>query len=530
MNFNGLKNKSDVWNLLEQCAARQMSTDRASVDGCILPVEAGGLHANFSRHSIDKSTFQALLSLADVCHLPSMISDYFTGAKINSTENRAVLHTALRRPLDQPLVVDGVDIMQGISDLHDKMADLSHRFDRGELAGVDGNKITDVIHIGIGGSDLGPSMVYDALSSCYRSSVRVHFLANVDNAYMLQRLEKINPRSVLVVVVSKSFTTAETLANARLVKQWMLSSGLTNDECARQFYAVTSAPNNAIDFGVDPDRVLPMWDWVGGRFSVWSGVSLVLVLAFGMPCFKDFLAGAHAMDQHFRYAPFSQNMPVIMGLLGVWYGNFLQASSQAVIPYSEYLRAFPDYLQQLHMESLGKQVDRQGRPLTVSTGRVLWGGVGTHSQHSFHQLLMQGTQRVPVDFILPVHDSEGQLNEDLVAHCLAQAEVLWQGSARESSLDANAEHKRIAGKRPSTMILMKSLTPYNLGALVAMYEHKVLVQSVIWNINAYDQWGVEQGKRIAKNTLQALRQDEPDVFESDSVMSRLISLIKEEMI
>jgi glucose-6-phosphate isomerase len=527
MNLFTKKNKDAAWQKLAQMGAAQQQQSQSSLTSlsAIDGIVAAGLTGNFKRHSVNAEVWELLLQLAHESELSTVVEQYFEGVPINHTEQRAVLHTALRRPLDQPLLVDGEDVMLEVADLHQRMSSLIDQVHQGELTSMDGKPITDIIHIGIGGSDLGPVMACEALKPFMQQSLRTHFFANVDRAYMEQQLANIDPARTLVMVVSKSFTTAETLSNARHVKQWMQSAGLTADYCQQHFYAVTANPERAAAFGINTPQILPMWDWVGGRFSIWSGVSLVLAMTLGMSQFREFLAGAYAMDQHFRSAPFTQNMPVVMALLEVWYGNFMHANTQAIIPYSDYLRAFPSYLQQMQMESLGKQVNRQGLPVGYSTGRVIWGGVGTHSQHSFHQLLMQGTHCVPVDFILPTHNANGQRNDDLCAHCLAQAEVMWNGSEQALSIeDSLYVHKLIAGGRPSTMLLMPQLNPKTLGALLALYEHKVLVQSAIWDINAFDQWGVEQGKCIAKCMLESLKDN--TVGADDEVSRRLLSLIK----
>jgi glucose-6-phosphate isomerase len=529
-------NRINAWRDLREVAEPYVSGALDITPDCtpspILSVEAAGIHADFSRHRLNEDVWQQLQNLLIATEMPARIEDYFSGKPLNSTENRAVLHTALRRPHNNPLMVNGNDLMQQVSSLHGQMHYWVGQLHSNRLTGSNGVPITDIIHIGIGGSDLGPVMAHAALQPYARKDLNVHFVANVDQFYLQQTLSAINPSSTLVIVVSKSFTTYETLSNARIVRSWMLQSGLDQTYCDQHFFAVTAKPSAAEEFGISAQQILPMWDWVGGRFSVWSGVSLVLAMSLGMDHFNDFLAGAYAMDTHFRHADFKENIPVVMALLGVWYGEFLDSPTQAVIPYSEYLRHFSSYLQQLHMESLGKQVNYYGSPVKFNTGRIVWGGVGTHSQHSFHQLLMQGTQLAPVDFILPGYAYSGERNDDLIAHCLAQAEVMWRGTvdaADKTHIDTLAAHKKIVGGRPSTMLMFAQLNPFALGALTALYEHKVFVQSVVWGVNAFDQWGVQQGKLIAHNVLQTLN-DPSSVEQADKTTASLLSLFNKRVL
>ncbi len=479
----------------------------ASQSAVIADASAVGIHAHFERHNIDQQSWAALLQLAHDIDLQDQINAAFSGARINTTEDRPVLHTALRRPLDQPLMVDGHNVMQEVAASQARMATIVDQLHQEQKVEGHPNTITDIIHIGIGGSDLGPVMLQHALQPYAHHALRYHFFSNVDQAYLQQKLATIDPSTTVVMIVSKSFTTYETLTNARFVRRWLQESGLSQDVLKAALFAVTASPNLARDFGIPSGHILPFWSWVGGRFSVWSAVSLTVAMSIGMQRYREFLAGGYAMDQHFQQAEYADNLPVIMGLLGVWYGNVLQATTQAVISYSEYLRHFSDYLQQLHMESLGKQVSHAGMPLGYTTGRILWGGVGTSSQHSFHQLLMQGTHLIPIDFILPLHAATGQRNDDLIANCLAQAELLWTGESLRSvdqQDDRLRPHKQIGGCRPSTLLVVDRLSPYQLGTLIALYEHSVFVRSLVWDINAYDQWGVESGKKAAATILQAL--------------------------
>lgn len=497
-------------------------------------IKAAGLHANFSRHAIPSAAWQQMTEFAHKSGLERAIADTFSGSKFNNTEDRAVLHTALRRPTHQSLLLDGIDIMQSIQQTHDQMESITEQLHSGDLMGAGGVPITDVVHLGIGGSDLGPVMLHQALSPYKQTKIDFHFFGNVDLGYLQQQLSLLNPATTLVIIVSKSFRTYETLTNASLTKKWMLEAGLDTDQVDNVFYAVTSNLNEAKKWGVRDNRVLPLWDWVGGRFSMWSAVGLSIAMMIGMDHFRDLLAGAHAMDVHFQSAAFDQNIPVTMGLLGVWYGAVMQVPTQAIVAYSEYLRYFKDYCQQQQMESLGKRVSSSGELLEYPTGSIIWGGVGSNTQHSFHQLLMQGSHMVPIDFILPLYNHSGTRNDDLIANCLAQSEVLWNGES-ESSLHSQAKslsngnahleslipHRVIPGGMPSSLISMQKLDPHSLGALVALYEHSVLVKGVLLGINPYDQWGVESGKKIATSVLAALHADTTDVI-GDEITSNLL--------
>ena len=463
------------------------------------------LFLDYSKNRITPQTMQMLTELANTCNLPDRIKQMFAGEIVNVTERRAAWHVALRRP----------DPIPEVKEVFDKMETICKSVRSGEYKGSDRHPIKDVIHIGIGGSDLGPMLIYDSLLAYKRKGPRCHFMSSPDPAQVRRTLSYLNPMETLVVIVSKSFTTAETLHNAKVILQWLEKTnaqGIVN----RQVLAVTAKPDLAESFGINPANIFPFWDWVGGRFSLWSAVSLSVAFAIGMDNFKELLAGAHAMDEHFRTAPFEKNMPAILGLLGVWYNNFIGTGTQAIIPYNQFLTLLPSYLQQSHMESLGKRVRVNGQPVVCDTGYVLWGGAGTDSQHSFHQLLMQGTQCVPVDFILPIHDSQyAELrNDELIANCLAQSRTLMQGYwpdeiQREDKniLPGLVPHKIIPGNNPSNTILMNRVSPHSLGALIALYEHKIFVQSIIWGINAFDQWGVERGKKLAKTILNDLHSD-----------------------
>lgn len=489
-----------VWQKLKQLQ-QQLATRSIDelVDGDAAraehyQVQAADLTLNYSRHRINDEVLRTLMTLAEECQLPSLIAQQFAGELINTTEQRAVLHTALRDPTAQPLWVAGEDIRPVIQRT---LAAMRQLVEPVRKAGV----ITDVINLGIGGSDLGPQLVTEALRD-YADGPRVHFFSTFDDAAFQQTLSRLDPRRTLVLVVSKTFSTAETLHNARIAGAWL------GEWLAEHFIAVTARSDRALEFGVSANNVFPMWDWVGGRFSLWSAVGLAAAFALGMDHFEALLAGAHAMDQHFLRAPLAANMPVLMGLLSIWYSNFWHASTQAVLAYSPRLCSLPNYLQQSHMESLGKRVTQQGYEVDCATGPIVWGGVGTDTQHSFHQLLMQSPHCVPIDFVLPLRNAPlSSMNWSLIAHCLAQAQTLAFGY-QPSSDDPLASHKLIPGNIPSSIILMPALTPHHLGALIALYEHKIFTQSVIWNINAYDQWGVERGKQMAGRILADLQADQ----------------------
>jgi glucose-6-phosphate isomerase len=438
-------------------------------------LEAPGLFFDYSKNRISEKTLDLLCELVDEANLSGKIESLFKGDVVNRSENRPAWHTILRDPKNAPLEVQ-------------------HELEKMRVFCEQQAHITDIVNIGIGGSELGPAMIYHAFKKV-KQTPECHFIASYDLPYLEDLLAHLNPKTTLFLVVSKTFSTAETLANADVVKKY-----LKNDY--QNLIAVTAKPAAAIEYGISEKNIFSFWDWVGGRYSLWSAVGFSIALVFGFPVFKQLLEGAHAMDEHFRHAKFSKNMPVILGLLGVWYQNFFGAQSQVIIPYSRPLKFLSDYLQQLQMESLGKRVDENGRPMNVSTGAILWGGIGTNSQHSFHQLLMQGTQLAPIDFILPLQKNPDLHFLQLAAHCIGQSKTLLEGYTAdqiraEGTIENLVNQKIIPGNYPSNTILLEELNPFTLGALLAAYEHKVFVQSVIWQINAFDQWGVERGKVLA---------------------------------
>ncbi len=495
---------------------------------------------DFSKNLITDKTLGLLVQLAEQGGLAARIQAMFNGDKINLTEDRAVLHMALRNRSGRPIYVDGQDVMPKVRRVLDKVRAFTEQVRSGQWRGFSGKPITDVVNLGIGGSDLGPRMVTCALTPYHKQDLKVHFVANVDEADLLQVLRGLNQETALFLVASKTFTTQETLVNARSAREWLLAGARGDKKAiARHFVAISTNREAVRAFGIDPENMFEFWDWVGGRYSLWSAVGLAIALAVGMERFEELLEGAYEVDEHFRTAPFSRNLPVIMGLLGVWYSNFFGAKSYAILPYDQSLRYFPDHLQQLDMESNGKRVDLTGKPVTYATSPIVWGQVGTLSQHSFFQLLHQGTHLVPCDFLVAAesHYELGEHHAILLANCLAQAEALMKGKTEEEALaelaplglaedklKLLAAAKTFPGNRPSNVLLFRKLTPKVLGSLIALYEHKVFVQGTIWNINSFDQMGVELGKELAKAILPELSGEK--IGEHDASTSALIETVK----
>jgi glucose-6-phosphate isomerase len=482
-------------------------------------VKSGSLLFDYSKNRITLETRKLLIDLAGQAKLPAAIERMFDGCKINTTEQRAVLHTALRNRSERPVFVDGTDVMPDIRRVLGLMRAFSDSVRSGRHVGHTGRAITDIVNIGIGGSDLGPLMVCEALKFYATPNLRAHFVSNVDATQLVETLKTLNAETTLFIVSSKTFTTQETLTNARTARAWL--TGQLKDEAAvaKHFAAVSTNLAATADFGINPDNVFEFWDWVGGRYSLWSAIGLPIALFVGMDRFEELLAGAHAMDEHFRSAPLEQNMPVLMGMLGIWYGNFFGAASSAVLPYDQYLHRFPAYLQQLEMESNGKGVDRDGAPVDYDTGMVVWGEAGTNGQHAFYQLIHQGTRMIPADFLAPMHSQNpvGEHHAILLANCFAQTEALMIGKTIDEaraellaqglngeSLEALLPHKVFPGNKPTNTLLFDRLDPHTLGMLIALYEHKVFVQGIVWNINSFDQWGVELGKQLAGRILPEL--------------------------
>jgi glucose-6-phosphate isomerase len=480
-----------------------------------LSLQVGELFLDYSKNRVTSETLQLFENLLNAIHFKEKTEDLFSGKPINFTEHRSVLHTALRNFKQQPVLVNDIDIMPDIAKTLAKIKHFSDQVRNQDWRGVTGKPIKHIVNIGIGGSNSGPLLTTQALNDFALPSLRCHFISKVDGVHVENVLKEIDPETSLFIISSKTFTTIETLTNAKTIRKW-LEKKLGTSDLSAHFIAVTSAPQKAIEFGIDANNIFPMWDWVGGRYSAWSAIGLPLAILIGMDNFIDFLKGAEAMDTHFREAPLTQNMPVILAILGVWYINFFQATTQAIIPYSQHLDFLRVYLQQLDMESNGKRVNQHGEFIDYLTGPVLWGEHGSDGQHAFHQLLHQGTHLIPVDFILvgQVANEFHEQQDILIASALSQAKALLQGKTSAqalaelelqgytgSDIKQLANHKSLPGNRPSNTLFIKTMTPFNLGALLALYEHKVFTQGIIWNINSFDQWGVELGKQLLPQIL-----------------------------
>lgn len=486
-------------------------------------IEFGGILYDFSKNRITEETLDLLVSLAEQAKVKEMAEAMFTGEKINVTERRAVLHTALRNRANNPVYVDGKDVMPDVNRVLAKMKDFCARVRSGEWKGYTGKAITDVVNIGIGGSDLGPCMVCEALAP-YQSILTPHFVSNVDGTHIVETVKKLNPETTLFIVASKTFTTQETMTNAHSAKKWLLDALKDEKAVASHFVALSTNREEVEKFGIDPNNMFEFWNWVGGRYSLWSAIGLSIALAVGFENFEELLTGAHEADVYFRTTPYKQNIPVVMALLGVWYNNFWNAETQAILPYDQYMRRFAAYLQQGDMESNGKGVDREGNRVDYSTGQIVWGEPGTNGQHAFYQLIHQGTKLIPCDFLMPVqtHNPIGDHHQKLVANFIAQTEALMKGKTEEeayqellkSGLD-DAEAKRLApskvftGNRPTSSFFFTKLTPRMLGKLISFYEMKIFVQGIVWNVNSFDQMGVELGKQLAKAVLPELVSSAP---------------------
>jgi glucose-6-phosphate isomerase len=503
--------------------------------GTGLAVRAGDLYLDYSKNRLTRETIGLLVSLAERAGLRERTEAMFRGEHINTTEDRAVLHTALRDPRTSGLEVDGQDVRRDVHDVLDRMADFAERVRSGEWTGHTGERIRTVVNIGIGGSDLGPAMAYTALRDYSDRSLTFRFVSNIDPADLFEATHDLDPVSTLFVVASKTFTTLETLTNAKEARRWLLE-GLGGDEKAvsRHFVAVSTNAEKVTEFGIDPANMFGFWDWVGGRYSYESAIGLSLMVAIGPAHFREMLDGFHAMDEHFRTAPYEENLPALLGLISVWYIDFFGTQTQAVLPYSQYLARFPAYLQQLCMESNGKSVTLDGTPVDVPTGEIVWGEPGTNGQHAFYQLLHQGTHLVPADFLAvaePNHDLDS-MHDLFLANFLAQPAALAFGrSAEEVAADGTdrdvVPHKVMAGNHPSNAIVAPKLTPSVLGQLVAAYEHRVFTQGVVWGINPFDQWGVQLGKVLAEQLAPKLLSDEAPAYDADSSTDALVRLLRE---
>jgi glucose-6-phosphate isomerase len=495
---------------------------------------------DFSKHRLTQETLTLLVALAKEVRLPEAIDLMFAGDHINETEDRAVLHMALRNLSPEPMYVDGRDVMPEVKAVLEQMRVFSEQVRSGAWTGYTGQKITDIVNIGIGGSDLGPKMVTDCLRPYRQPGLEVHFVSNIDGTHISETLAGLNPATTLFLIASKTFTTQETMTNAQTAKAWFLGQAGEAHHVAKHFVAISTNITAVEAFGIDRQNMFVFWDWVGGRFSLWSAIGLSIACFVGFENFLELLRGAHEMDQHFRTTPLEDNIPVLLALLGIWYTNFFGAETEVILPYDQYMQRFPAYFQQGVMESNGKGVDRLNRPVTYQTGPIIWGEPGTNGQHAFYQLIHQGTKLIPADFLAPAqtHNPVGQHHQILLANFFAQTEALMVGKSEETVvaelrqagysdayIQEYARHRVFPGNRPSTSILFKKLTPRVLGSLIAMYEHKIFVQGVIWNIFSFDQWGVELGKQLAKRILPELADDRP-VTGHDASTNGLINAYK----
>jgi glucose-6-phosphate isomerase len=503
-------------------------------------LQAGDILLDFSKNLITGETLQLLLKLAKEAGLKSATAAMFGGDKINFTENRAVLHVALRNRSERPILVDGRDVMPDVRAVLAHMRKFSEQVRSGRWKGYTGKRISDIVNIGIGGSDLGPVMATEALKPYAKPGLNVHFVSNIDGSHLAETLRGLDPETTLFIVASKTFTTQETLTNARSARQWFMASAQNEAAVAKHFVAVSTNAAEVRKFGIDTKNMFGFWDWVGGRYSLWSAIGLSIALYIGMDHFEELLAGAHEMDEHFRSAAPEKNLPVVLGLLGIWYNNFFGTQTHAILPYDQYLHRFPAYLQQLDMESDGKRIDRDGRAVDYSTGPVIWGEAGTNGQHAFYQLIHQGTKLVPADFLAAIesHNPMGEHHAILLSNFFAQTEALMRGKTpaearaelkaagmKGTALEQLLPHKTFAGNKPTNSILFQKLDPRTLGSLVALYEHKVFVQGTIWRINPFDQWGVELGKQLAQNILPEL-QAKGRVSSHDASTNGLINRYK----
>ncbi|MBD3586144.1 glucose-6-phosphate isomerase [Salinimonas sp. HHU 13199] len=487
-----------------------------------MQTETCGLFLDYSKNRVTDEVMSGLMSLARAGKVEQQRDAMFSGQPINQTEGRAVLHTALRNLTDEPVYVDGEDVMPEVKATLDKMRAFTESVHSGEHKGYTSKPIKDIVAIGIGGSFLGPKIMTEALKPYQHEGVKVHFVANVDGCHINDVLAGVDHEETLIVMSSKSFSTQETLQNTKTAKSWFLGNGAAQKDIAKHFVAVSSNVKAATEFGIAKDNIFPMWDWVGGRYSLWSAIGLPICLSLGFDHFHSLLKGAHAMDKHFCEAPLESNMPVIMAMLGIWYRNFFGAQSHVLLPYYHYLRGLPAYVQQLDMESNGKQVTQQGDVVDYETGPIIWGSEGTNGQHSFHQLIHQGTSLIPADFMLPLNvpNQDDTHHAMLASNCFGQTQALMQGKTfdecyadlsdtdmDEATRKAIAQHKTMPGNKPSNTLLFNSLTPEVLGSLVALYEHKVFVQGAIWQVNSFDQWGVELGKVLGNQVLDGINGD-----------------------
>ena len=504
-------------------------------------VSFGDIFLDYSKNILTEKTMQLLIELAEEVALKDAINKMFEGDFINETENRAVLHTALRNFSDKPVLVNGKDVMPQIKAVLNKIKTFVENVHSGKWKGYTGKPVTDIVNIGIGGSDLGPYMVTEALKYYKVENITPHFVSNVDSTHIYQTLKKLNPETTLFLIASKTFTTQETMTNAHTAKEWFLQKAKKEEFVQKHFVAISTNKEAVTKFGINPDNMFVFWDWVGGRYSLWSAIGLSIALSVGYDNFISLLKGAYDMDMHFKDSEFDKNIPVILALIGIWYNNFFQFETEAILPYEQYLHRFPAYFQQGNMESNGKSVDRKGNNVDYQTGPIIWGEPGTNGQHAFYQLIHQGTKIIPCDFLAGANSNNpiGDHHEKLISNFFAQTQALMKGKnkdeviaelkeqgKRDEEIQKLLPYKIFEGNRPTNSILYKKLTPHTLGMLIAMYEHKIFVQGVIWNIFSFDQWGVELGKQLAKNILPYLK-DNKRVDKFDSSTNGLINKYKE---
>jgi len=504
-------------------------------------IRFNGILVDYSKNIVTEETLNLLLKLTDDVGLRDALNKMFNGERINETEDRAVLHTALRNRINSPVCVNDKDVMPEIKAVLSKMKDFSERIISGEWKGFTGKKITDIVNIGIGGSDLGPVMVTESLRPYAKEGLEVHFVSNVDGTHITETLKALNPETTLFLIASKTFTTQETMTNAFEAREWFLKCAKDRACVAKHFVALSTNIEKVEEFGIDKDNMFVFWDWVGGRYSLWSAIGLSIACYIGYENYAELLQGAFEMDSHFKESPFERNIPVILALIGIWYNNFFGAQTEVILPYDQYMHRFPAYFQQGNMESNGKSVDRNGNRVNYQTGPVIWGEPGTNGQHAFYQLIHQGTKIIPADFLAPAisHNRIGEHHNILLSNFFAQTEALLNGKTKEEVIeelkrDGRSDneiqklypHKIFEGNRPTNSILFNKLTPRELGSLIAMYEHKIFVQGVIWNIFSFDQWGVELGKQLAKKILPELG-DDKQVDSHDSSTNGLINTFKE---
>ncbi len=496
---------------------------------------------DYSKNRITDKTIELLVELARETGVKEAMAGMFSGEILNETENRPVLHIALRNRANSPIKVDGRDVMPRVNEVLQKMENFSGKIRSGEWRGYTGKNITDIVNIGIGGSDLGPVMVTEALKPYADPNLSVHFVSNIDGTHITETLQQLNPATTLFMIASKTFTTQETMTNAYSARNWFLKQARDPSHVAKHFVALSTNGAQVQEFGIDIHNMFEFWDWVGGRYSLWSAIGLSIACYIGFDNYIDLLQGAHEMDLHFRDAPFEENIPVILALIGIWYNNFFGAATEVILPYDQYLSRFPAYFQQGNMESNGKSTDREGKPIAYQTGPIIWGEPGTNGQHAFYQLIHQGTKLIPADFLAPAisHNPLGEHHNILLSNFFAQTEALLNGKTRAEVIaelksagktDAEVEkltrHKIFKGNKPTNSILVKQLTPRVLGSLIAMYEHKIFVQGVIWNIFSFDQWGVELGKQLAGKILPEMQDNKP-VAGHDVSTNGLINAFKE---